>query len=95
MQLLQTRVDIFRVWQVVISAPVGRECGGGDSTGQDNVFHHHFQMQLLQTRVDIFRRAGSNFCPCLLGRGGGDSTGQDVPFHHHFQMQLLQTGVNR
>jgi hypothetical protein len=38
--------------QVVISAPVSWEWGGGNIIGQDNVFHHHFQMQLLQTRVD-------------------------------------------
>jgi hypothetical protein len=54
MQLLQTRVDIFR-GQVVISAPVGRGGVCGDITGRDNVFHHHFQMQLLQKRADIIR----------------------------------------
>jgi hypothetical protein len=70
MQLLQTRVDIFRVWQVVISASVGWEVGGGDTTGYDNAIYHHFQMQLLQTRVNIFGGgAGSNLCPCWLGMG--------------------------
>ncbi len=55
--------------QVVISAPVSWERGGGDITGRDNLFHHHFQMQLLQTRADIFKGAGSNICPLLAGNG--------------------------
>jgi hypothetical protein len=55
--------------QVVISAPVGWEGGGGDITGRDSVFYHHFQMQLLQTKVDFFGGAGSNFCPSWLGMG--------------------------
>ena len=66
MQLLQTRVDIFRGGQVVISAPDGWEWGGGDITGRDKGLYHYFQMQLLQTRVDIFKRAGSNFFSCWL-----------------------------
>ncbi len=69
MQLLQTRVDIFRVWQVVISALNGWKWGDKDRTGQDNVFHHHFQLQLLQTRVDMMMGAGSNLCPCWQGMG--------------------------
>jgi hypothetical protein len=42
--------------QVVISALVGRNWGGGDiKTGQDSSFHLYFQMQLLQTRVVMIR----------------------------------------
>jgi hypothetical protein len=39
------------------------------------------------------RGAGSNFCPCWLGRGCEDSTGKDNSLYYHFQMQLLQTRV--
>jgi hypothetical protein len=83
--------DTYSGGQVVISAPDGGEGGGKGQYRPEHCVSSSFPNSASANKSGHIQGvAGSNLCPCLLGRGGGDSTGKDNVFQHHFQMQLLQ-----